>query len=476
MKRLLKVTAIMSSATVIILFFNLLKSKFIAVMLGPSGIGLYGLFISLYTTIVSLTTISTGGSIVKKVAEASSEKDHKKLYFIQKVFSLITIITGLLIGLIIFLTSDILSQFAFGDLKYSLEIKLIGLVVVIAMFANFWQSWLNGLRLVEIIAKIRVYSTVASTLISIILIYLFKIDGIIYSIIIIPIVTFFISGYFFITICGVPKFFVSFKEYKHETIDIFKVGFVLLLIAMLFHVGVYVNRSIISNQLGIESVGIFFAAWTISMSYLEIFLSSLSVDYYPRLSENKGDIKNTIKIVNEQLFFSLLISLPLIILIYIYAPLIITVLYSNDFQDAVNILRWQIIGDIFKVFVWIFGFVLIAQNNLKFSLLIQIVWVGSYTLLLFFGLKDFGLEITGVAFLISYFLTFIMSYLYVKIRYNFKFSRNNIQLFIIIIISLSSVMLPIENNIYFLVQNVILVMVVLYSILNMKGSYVRQAQ
>jgi len=69
-----------------------------------------------------------------------------------------------------------------------------------------------------------------------------------------------------------------------------------------------------------------------------------------------------------------------------------------------------------------------------------------------------------------------MSYLYVKIRYNFKFSRNNIQLFIIIIISLSSVMLPIENNIYFLVQNVILVMVVLYSILNMKGSYVRQAQ
>lgn len=473
MKRLFKVTAIMSSATVIILFFNLLKSKAFAIILGPSGVGLYSVLISLYTTIISLTSITSGGSIVKKIAEANSNNDKYKLHYIKNVFSIINLSIGFLLAIIIFIFSDMLSQYAFNSLIYSFEIKLLGFIIIVAMFADFWQSWLNGLREVKIIAKIRVYSTIISGLLSIGYVYIYKIDGVIYSILSVPIVTFFIAGYFFLRVTKIPTFSLSFKKYSHEITDIFKVGFVLLLIAMLFHIGVYVNRNIISSELGIASVGIFFAAWTISMSYLDVFLSSLSVDYYPRLSENKNNIESSMKIVNEQLFFSLLISFPIIMFVYIYAPNLIEILYSEDFIDGASILRWQIIGDIFKVFVWIFGFVFIAQNNLKYSLLIQIIWVSTYTVILFFGLPYFGLVLTGVSFLATYFLTFLVSLFYVKFRYDFKFSRDNIKIFYMMLFSLGIIIFPFENLIYFLFQNCILFLVVLYSFINLKGNYVK---
>lgn len=475
MKSLFKVTAIMSSATVIILFFNLLKSKAFAIILGPSGVGLYSILISLYTTIISLTSITSGGSIVKKIAEANSNDDKSKLYYIKNVFSIINLSIGFLLAIIIFIFSDMLSQYAFNSLVYSLEIKLLGFIIIVAMFAEFWQSWLNGLREVKIIAKIRVFSTIISGFLAIGYVYIYKIDGVIYSILSVPIVTFFIAGYFFVRVTKIPpfSFSLSFKKYSHEITDIFKVGLALLLIAMLFHIGVYVNRSIISSELGIASVGIFFAAWTISMSYLDVFLSSLSVDYYPRLSENKDDIEHSMKIVNEQLFFSLLISFPIVIFVYIYAPNLIEILYSKDFIDGASILRWQIIGDIFKVFVWIFGFVFIAQNNLKYSLLIQIIWVFTYTVILFFGLPFFGLVLTGISFLATYFLTFLVSLFYVKFRYNFKFSRDNIKIFYMMLFSLGMVIFPFENIIYFLFQNFILFLVVLYSFINLKGNYVK---
>ena len=73
----------MTSVTVINLFFNLIKNKVVAIIVGPSGMGLYSLFMSLYTTIISLTSITSGGSVVKAVAEASSESDEEKLFYIK---------------------------------------------------------------------------------------------------------------------------------------------------------------------------------------------------------------------------------------------------------------------------------------------------------------------------------------------------------------------------------------------------------
>ena len=369
---------------------------------------------SLYTSLVSLTSITSGGSVVKAVAEANSENDTKKLYYIKKILTLTALGIGLLIGLFVFVLSEELSFLAFKSAKYIFELQIMGFVIIFAIFSNFWQSWLNGLRLVKKIAKIRVYTSILVSQLSILFIYLYGLNGVIYSIIVIPLIGFIFSGWFFFKSRLPIKVSINYTDNSALFHNIFKVGLVLLLISLLFQVGVYVNRTIITNKMGIDSLGVFFAAWMISMSYLEIFLSSLSVDYYPRLVENKANPKAYNQIVNEQLFFSLSLVFPLVIFVYVYAPFIISSLFSNDFLGAVNILRWQIIGDLFKVFVWIFGYLLIVHSHLKYSLFVQFIWVSGYTLFLWFGLNSLGLEVAGIAFLVSYFISFLFLYLYVN--------------------------------------------------------------
>ena len=117
MKRLLKVTALMSSVTVINLILNLVKAKVIAVITGPAGVGLYGLFMSLYAAVVSVSSIASGGSVVKAVAEANSNNDNEKLYFIKNLLVTISLLIGLFISVIIFIFSDNISLFAFNNLE-----------------------------------------------------------------------------------------------------------------------------------------------------------------------------------------------------------------------------------------------------------------------------------------------------------------------------------------------------------------------
>jgi PST family polysaccharide transporter len=468
-KRLLKVTALMSSVTVITLFFNLLKNKAIAVLVGPSGIGLYSLFMSLYTTMVSLTSIASGGSVVKAIAEANSKNDKPKLYAIKKILTFLAIAIGVSIGFLVFIFREKLSQWAFGSPLYADEIKLIGFVIIFAIFANFWQSWLNGLREIRMIAKIRVYTTIVVSTISIVLVYFYRLDGIIYSVILVPIVGFIFAAWAFKKKVFFSHYNLKLSDYKSTANEVLKIGLVLLLISLLFQVGVYINRSIISNKMGIESLGVFFAAWTISMSYLEIFLSSLSVDYYPRLVENKDNQESYIKIVNEQLFFSLLMIFPLILFVYIYAPYIIALLFSHEFVEAVVILKWQIIGDLFKVFVWIFGYLLIVHSSLKYSLFVQLIWVVGYTGLVWFGLDQWGLSITGIAFFISYFISFILLYIYVKVKYKFIFTYENRGLFVFMTVAIVILVLPFNDMWFFVVQNFILLVAVSYTIVKMKG-------
>lgn len=472
MNNLVKITALMSSVTVINLFFNLLKTKVIAIVTGPIGVGLYSIFISLYTTIVSLASVTSGGSVIKAVAEANSNSDKIKLAVIHKILTLIALFISSVIAILIFVFSNQLSILAFNNENYSIHIKIIGFVMVFIIFSNFWQSWLNGLRLVKEIAKIRLYSTILVSISTIVAIYIFEIKAIIFGIVVIPIATFIITFFYYKKYYKIDKTTEPYIKYKETFKDIFKVGVILVLISFIFQLGVYINRSLISREIGIESLGVFFAAWTISMSYIEVFLSALSVDYYPRLIEKKNDLIELVKIINEQLYFSLLVSIPLIIMIYIYAPYILTLLYSESFTNAAYILRWQMLGDVFKVCVWIFGYVLIVHSHLKTSILIQIIWVTGYTFILFMGLKKFGIDITGIAFFISYFVSFVILYYYIKRKFSFKFYNKNKEQFLIIIVSLSIISLPLKGIEFFIIQNIVLLLICYYSFLKIKEIYV----
>ena len=188
----------------------------------------------------------------------------------------------------------------------------------------------------------------------------------------------------------------------------------------------------VGNTIGAESLGHFQAASTISMQYIGFVLAAMGADYYPRLTGVINDHKAATRLVNEQTEIALLLSAPVFIAMIGLTPAVIHLLYSSAFAPAVDVLRWQILGDVLKVASWPLGFVILAAGAGK-----TFFWTETLALVIMGGLiaafsSSVGLKITGIAFLVCYLVYLPLVYLLAKRRIGFKWTGNNVKLMITI--------------------------------------------
>ena len=80
------------------------------------------------------------------------------------------------------------------------------------------------------------------------------------------------------------------------------------------------------------------------------------------------------------------------------APWAIALLYTAEFGAAVDILRWQLLGDILKVLSWPLGFVIMAAGAGRTFMLTETLGIGVFVPGIFVGLPLIGVTATGVAF------------------------------------------------------------------------------
>ena len=76
-KDILKSFSIVGSAQIVNIVIGILRTKLFAVFLGPTGVGLLGLFQSIVDIIKNVTGLGLNVSAVKFVAEANAEKDNE---------------------------------------------------------------------------------------------------------------------------------------------------------------------------------------------------------------------------------------------------------------------------------------------------------------------------------------------------------------------------------------------------------------
>ena len=156
-------------------------------------------------------------------------------------------------------------------------------------------------------------------------------------------------------------------------------------------------RGILRAESGLAGVGNFQVAWTISMSYLGIVFSAMAVDYYPRLAL-AADAPAAGREINAQTRFALRLAAPLILGTMAAAPLVVRWLFADGFHDAPAILRWQLLGDVFKIPGWAVGFLLLARGAGARFLIAETCWTVVYLLVLAWGVGAWGPVAAGIAF------------------------------------------------------------------------------
>ncbi len=419
----MKATSIFGGVQVINIVIALIRSKFVALLLGPAGMGVMGLLQSTLSLVGAATNFGLGSSAVRDISEANGTGNQQKINLTVSIFRKLIWLTGLLGMVLTIALSPLLSKLTFGNYDYTFAFMALAVTLLINQLASGQLVLLQGLRKIKWLAKATVYGSVCGLLVSIPLFYFFGIHGIVPSIIITALALFAVQ-YWFAHKVKFEAVVLSFREAVQQGKPMLKLGFVLSLSGLITVAASYIIRIFISNTGGVEDVGFYNAGFTMIGTYVGMIFTAMGTDYFPRLSAVSHSNSESAKMINEQSEIAILIISPILIIFLVFIKWIIIILYSEQFQPVTTMLLWMALGMLFKAGSWAIGFVMPAKGDGKTFFYSELT-ANLYILVLnIVGYYYFGLEGLGISFLIGYVLYYLQVYVIAHYKYDFRFSTN----------------------------------------------------
>lgn len=429
-RQIMKATSIFGGVQVFNIIISIIRSKFVAVLLGPAGMGIMGLLTSTTGIIGSLTNFGLGTSAVKDIAAAFGTNDEKKIGIVVTVMRRMVWMTGLLGLVATALLSPWLSRLTFGNQNYTLAFIWLSVTLLLNQLSSGQLVLLQGMRKLKHLAKANLSGSFIGLFVTLPLYYIWGIDGIVPGIIGTSMLSLLMSWYFSSKI-KLEKTVLSNAQTISEGKNMLRMGFMISLSGLLAVGSSYIVRIFISRTGGVEQVGLYNAGFAIINTYVGLIFNAMATDYYPRLSAVAHDNKLCKKTINQQAEVAILILAPILIVFLIFINWVVILLYSRQFVAVSDMIYWAALGMFFKASSWSIAFIFLAKGTSKLffwnELIVNIYFLG-FNLI---GYRLGGLYGLGISFAVSYALYLVQVYIISQIKFKFSFDRSFLIIFII---------------------------------------------
>ncbi len=429
-RQIIKATSIFGGVQVFQIIISIARSKIIAVLLGPAGMGIAGLLSSTLGIIASVTNLGLGISAVKDVAEAHASGDEKRVSLVISVFRRLVWLTGLFGAVFTMLASRWLSQLTFGNQNYTLAFVWISITLLLNQLSSGRGVLLQGMRQLQYQAKASMYGALIGLLVSTPIYYFFRIDGIVPSIIISSVIGLGLE-WFYSSKLKVKGVGVDARTLYSEGKEMVRMGVVLSMSGFIGSIGAYIIRVFISNNGGVAEVGLYNAGFSIVNTYVGMVFAAMGTDYYPRLSEISGDNARARELINQQAEVSVIILSPILAVFITCIEFVVVLMYSGKFIPISGMIQWAAIGMYFKAVSWAIAYILLAKGESVLFFWSELV-ASIYSLLFgMLGYKIAGLEGIGISFVVGYFCYLLQVLIISKYKYRFSFDVEFYRVFLI---------------------------------------------
>lgn len=425
-KEAFKTTSLFGSVQLFTILITIARSKIVASLLGPTGMGIINLITSTLGLIAALTNFGLDTSAVKNVAQSYGSGDSERFNTTIFVFRRIVWITGLLGTILTIVFAKQLSQFVFGNADYTFGFMIVSITLLVNQVSLGQKVVLRGTRKVAYMAKATIWGASLGLLVSTPLYYYFKLEGVIPSIIISSIIALATSNFYArkleIKVTRVDK-----KAFFGMSSGMLKMGFLISLSGLITLGSSYLIRVYLGRISSVEEVGFFSAAFAIVGTYVGMIFNAMSADYYPRLVTVINDSTLYKQTVNQQLDIAILLLGPILIALMVFVKIGVILLYTVEFTPIIPMIRWMIIGVLFKAGGWALSYIFLAKGATWIFFLNEVLYNILFVLFSYIGFGVYGLQGVGIAFLISYTIYFCQVFLFSKAFFKFKLSKGALQ-------------------------------------------------
>jgi len=326
--------------------------------MGTSGMALLGSFKNFTGMFKSISTLGVNSLVVKLAVENKNNK--KELSIIYSTFFWVFLIISVVLGGVVLVFSEFISEFLFFNNKYIIPIQFFGLSLPFVIINAFWMAIYNGLEEFKKIIFIQIISNILVFGLTAFLIWKQNIYGgllaVALSELLMILVTFLFvrrdKSYFQFDLQRIIS-----KKYFNALL---KFSSMALLSAVIVPMTLILIRNQIVDQYSIEEAGIWDGVNKLSSFYMLIFSSGLSLYYMPKLAslETEGEFREELKSYFK-IFVPLFIGM--LVVVFLFKEIILDLAFTSAFTRIKEVLIWQLLGDLLRVLTLAFGYQILVK-------------------------------------------------------------------------------------------------------------------
>jgi enterobacterial common antigen flippase len=422
--QILKSSALIGGSSVVNIAIGIVRTKAMAILLGPAGFGLFGLYGSVANLTQSVAGMGISSSGVRQIAEAVGSDDNERIALTTTALRRTSILLGALGAVLLVVFSRQVSSLTFGSSQHAAAVSLLSMAVFFQLVSAAQGALIQGRRRIFDLAKIAVLGALFGTLISIPLVYFLRENGVVPSLVAVALMSLTVSWWYSRTVRVQAPSMTAFQIWQ-EASALLKLGLAFMASGFMTMGIAYAVRIIVLREVGFEATGFYQSAWTLGGLYVAFILQAMGADFYPRLTASAADNPACNRLVNEQARVGLLLAGPGLIATLTFAPMVITLFYSAKFGAAVGVLRWICLGATLQVITWPMGFIIVAKARQTIYFATELAWTLVSLGLAWVCVRSFGLNGAGMAFFGSYVFYGFLLYPIVHRMSGFRWSTAN---------------------------------------------------
>lgn len=418
---ILKYTGLFGGIQLLTILVGLLKNKFVAILLGPAGMGLISLFNSTLTLVSSLTGLGLSTSSVKNLSEAFEEDKDGRLIQEATVVRTWCMLTAVLGTIVCAASCSILDSVTFSWGDHKLHFIALSPVIGMAAITSGELAVLKAIRRLRSLAAASLGGVLAVVAISIPIYYIWGASGIIPCLLMSALVQMVITVSY--SYRSLPPRFSFTRDTFRRGLPMVRLGVAFIIAGVAASGSEFTIRSFLNNTGELATVGLYSAGYMIVMTYGNLIFTAMETDYYPRLSAT-SDREAFIGLANSQCEVSLLLISPMLTAFIIFVPFIIPLLFSGKFAAVTPMVQVALLALYIRSIKLPVAYMSLAKGDSLLFLAVEAFYAVAMCLSAMAGYTFYGLNGIGYAIVATGLAEYVVLLVATGRKYGYRMSAS----------------------------------------------------
>ncbi|MBQ3781256.1 MAG: oligosaccharide flippase family protein [Bacteroidaceae bacterium] len=427
---IVKQTGIFGGVQGVTILMNLIRNKIASVLLGPDGLALINIFNNATRLISESTNFGISISAVKQMAELYEAGDRVKVCEQALTVRTWSLYLGLLGALTALVLAPWLSLWTFENYDYTTSYMLIAPIVGAGSVIGGEMAILKGLKRLKNVAVISVISATSILIISAPLYFILHIQGIIWALLLCQIAVLVIHLRY--STRAIPwQTALSSRTQFIAGLPMLRLGIGYVLAGLFGQGAEYLIRLLILRWGTQADVGLYYSGYLLTVTYASMVFVAFEADYFPRLSATEGNVERQNQTVNQQIMVSILLMAPLLSLFVMALPILLPLLFSSKFTEAIPMAITATYYMFFKSGLLGAAYLPLARGDSKMYMLTELFYDLIIAVAVPLAFRRWGLVGTGWALSLACLLDMLFIHVVYRFKYQYQVSKSVISIFLV---------------------------------------------